>query len=338
MELNSKYEVNRQLVRNNSFENEIVIVDGQGRSGKNLISVLISTMKRTEKMRLDSQFDYIPRYYFMGKMSLDAAVVALRTEADEKHYYNSISRDVNFRLADYSGVYRQGKRLIYIARLFMSGDEQAVKRLRQSRSIFQEMTHDGIHVAPLYFEAFGSRLKIIHVFRDPIGNIFEQNKRGFGERIGSDPRELQLTHLWEGNSIPIIAIGREEEYLNGNPLERLVLMVDIMFRRNLQGYFDLDSEYKKQVMFLEFEEFVSHPNTYMDGIAKFIGDEFGRSKKRIMKKENFPRIIDPKTRLERLEQISSNLSAHYHGILNNLIQDYDRKPWLGIGYGHDEKH
>ena len=338
MELNSKYEVNRQLVRNNSFENEIVMIDGQGRSGKNLISVLISTMKRTEKMRLDSQFDYIPRYYFMGKMSLDAAVVALRTEADEKYYYNSISRDVNFRLADYSGVYRQGKRLIYIARLFMSGDEQAVRRLRQSRSIFQEMTHDGIHVAPLYFEAFGSRLKIIHVFRDPIGNIFEQNKRGFGERIGSDPRELQLTHLWEGNSIPIIAIGREEEYLNGNPLERLVLMVDIMFRRNLQGYFDLDSAHKKQVMFLEFEEFVSHPNTYMDSIAKFIGDEFGISKKRIMKKENFPRIIDPKTRLERLEQISSNLSAHYDDMLNNLIQDYDRKPWLGIGYGHDEKH
>lgn len=334
MELNSKYEVNRQLVRNNSFENEIVIIDGQGRSGKNLISVLISTMKRTEKMRLDSQFDYIPRYYFMGKMSLDAAVVALRTEADEKHYYNSISRDVNFRLADYSGVYRQGKRLIYIARLFMSGDEQAVKRLRQSRSIFQEMTHDGIHVAPLYFEAFGSRLKLIHVFRDPIGNIFEQNRRGFGERIGSDPRELQLTHLWEGISIPIIAIGREEEYLNGNPLERLVLMVDIMFRRNLQGYFDLDSEHKKQVMFLEFEEFVSHPNLYMDSIAKFIGDEFGKSKKRIMKKENFPRSIDPRTRIERREQISSNLSAHYVGILNNLIQDYDRKPWLGLGFSH----
>ncbi len=334
MELNSKYEANRQLVRNNSFENEIVIIDGQGRSGKNLISVLISTMKRTEKMRLDSQFDYIPRYYFMGKMSLDAAVVALRTEADEKHYYNSISRDVNFRLADYSGVYRQGKRLIYIARLFMSGDEQAVKRLRQSRSIFQEMTHDGIHVAPLYFEAFGSRLKIIHVFRDPIGNIFEQNRRGFGERIGSDPRELQLTHLWEGNSIPIIAIGREEEYLNGNPLERLVLMVDIMFRRNLQGYFDLDSRYQKQVLFLEFEEFVSSPSTYMDSIAKFVDDEFGKSKKRIMKKENFPRIIDPKTRIDRLEQISANLSDHYQRILEKLIQDYDRKPWLGLGFTH----
>ncbi len=334
MELNSKYEANRQLVRNNSFENEIVIIDGQGRSGKNLISVLISTMKRTEKMRLDSQFDYIPRYYFMGKMSLDAAVVALRTEADEKHYYNSISRDVNFRLADYSGVYRQGKRLIYIARLFMSGDEQAVKRLQQSRSIFQEMTHDGIHVAPLYFEAFGSRLKIIHVFRDPIGNIFEQNRRGFGERIGSDPRELQLTHLWEGSSIPIIAIGREEEYLNGNPLERLVLMVDIMFRRNLQGYFDLDSRYQKQVLFLEFEEFVSSPSTYMDSIAKFVDDEFGKSKKRIMKKENFPRIIDPKTRIDRLEQISANLSDHYQRILEKLIQDYDRKPWLGLGFTH----
>ena len=334
MELNSKYEANRELVRDNSLENELVIIDGQGRSGKNLIAVLISTMKRAEKMRLDSQFDYIPRYYFMGKMSIDAAVVALRTEADEKHYYNSISRDVNFRLADYSGVYRQGKRLVYIARLFMSGDDQAVERLRRSRSIFQEMTHDGLHVAPLYFEAFGSRLKLIHVFRDPIGNIFEQNKRGFGERIGSDPRELQLTHSWQGKPIPIIAIGREEEYLNGNPLERLVLMVDIMFRRNLQGYFDLDSKYQKQVMFLEFEEFVSNPTVYMDSISQFIGDEFENSRNRIMKKENFPRIIDPKTRIDRLEQISSNLSAHYSHILENLIQDYDRKPWLGLGFAH----
>jgi hypothetical protein len=53
-----------------------------------------------------------------------------------------------------------------------------------------------------------------------------------------------------------------------------------------------------------------------------------------MKKEKFPRIIDPNTRIERLEQISSNLSAHYAGILNKLIQDYDRKPWLGLGFSH----
>ena len=61
MKLDQKYCSDVTLSRDNTFNNDIVIVDGQGRSGKNLISVLLSTMKRVEKMRLDSQIDYIPR-------------------------------------------------------------------------------------------------------------------------------------------------------------------------------------------------------------------------------------------------------------------------------------
>jgi hypothetical protein len=119
MKLDSIYADNIILAREKTFDNNIVIVDGQGRSGKNLISVLLSSMKRMEKMRLDSQIDYIPRYYFLGKLTLDAAIIALRTELDEKYYYNSISRDVNFRLDDYSGVMKQGKRFEYFKRLFL---------------------------------------------------------------------------------------------------------------------------------------------------------------------------------------------------------------------------
>jgi hypothetical protein len=47
--------------------------------------VLLSTMKKVEKMRLDSNFDNIPRFFYANKISLDAAVTALRVEADEKH-------------------------------------------------------------------------------------------------------------------------------------------------------------------------------------------------------------------------------------------------------------
>jgi len=86
-----------ELSRNNTFPNDLLVIDGQGRSGKNLISVLLGTMACVGKMRLDSQFDYIPRYWALGKMSDDAAVVALKTEYDEKLYYDSLSRDINFR-------------------------------------------------------------------------------------------------------------------------------------------------------------------------------------------------------------------------------------------------
>ncbi|MDB4847792.1 sulfotransferase domain-containing protein [Candidatus Pseudothioglobus singularis] len=328
MKLGKTYDTNINLSRENTFDNEVIIIDGQGRSGKNLISVLLTCMPRVEKMRLDSQIDYIPRYYFLGKMSLDAAVTSLRTEFDEKYYYNSISRDVNFRIDDYSGVLKQAKRFEYFKRLFLPADDAAVARIKNQKPIFQEMTHDGLHVATLFFKALKNRLKMIHVFRDPVGNIYEQNVRNFGTRIGTDPREFQLTYLCNNHPVTLNAIGKEEEYLSGNPIERLVLTVDSMFRLNVQGYFDLKEKEQQKIYFIEFEDFVENPLPYIKGLENFIGESFGRAKKRILKRERCPRKLDYSERERRIEKIRSSLRDNYDEIFMKLIQDYDSKPWL----------
>ena len=123
-------------------------------------------------------------------MTDDAAIVALRTEFDEKLYYDSLCRDVNFRWGDYSSVFKQGKRWIYLNRLFSLADPNIVYEIEEDRRIFQEMTHDGVQFFDLFNKALGDRLKIIHVLRNPVYNIHEQNRRGLGDRIGSDPTEL----------------------------------------------------------------------------------------------------------------------------------------------------
>lgn len=317
-----------KLERTNCFENDVILIDGQGRSGKNLIAVLLSSMERVEKMRLDSQLDYIPRYFATGKMSHDAAVTSLRTEFDEKLYYNMISRDVNFRYQDYSGVMKQAKRFIYFKRLFMSADDEAVERIYNEKPIFQDMTHDGIHILQLYFDALKDRLKFIHIFRDPVQNIYEQNRRGFGTRIGEDPRELQLTYNWDGHKIPLMALGFEQEFIEGNPLERLVLMVDAMFRRNVNGYLSVEDNYKKNVFFIEFEDFVVNPYDYMNDLESFIGSNFTRKTKKILKRERCPRPESDSKREERLADIKKNISMKYCELLDELIHDYDQKPWF----------
>jgi hypothetical protein len=328
MLIGNNYGQNVELKRGANFGNEVIIVDGQGRSGKNFIAVLLSTMNRVEKMRLDSQIDYFVRYYFLGKMSLDAAVIALQIEFDEKYYYQAISRDVNFRIADYTSVFKQGKRFEYFRRLFLPADEAAVKRMHKEKGIFQEMTHDGLHAASLYFAALGERLKMIHIFRDPVGNIYEQNRRDFGTRIGSDPRELQLTYLWNGYHIPIMAIGKEEAWINGNSIERLVLIVEAMFRLNVEGYSDIKPDDRKRVLFLEFEDFVVNPYPHIDRMEAFIGEKFGKAKSRILKRERAPRVLDPSERQNRINEIRQNIGASYDEIFMKLIEDYDKKPWL----------
>lgn len=317
-----------ELVRQNTFPHEVLVIDGQGRSGKNMISVLLSTMDRVEKMRLDGLFDTIPRYYYLGKMSLDAAIVALRVEADEKLYNNMISREVNFRFDDYTGVFKQGKPWLYVKRLFQKPEQHAVERLARENPIFQNMTHDGLHLASLYFKAFGPRFKLVHVFRDPVGNIYEQNRRDFGTRIGTDPREFQLTYRWRDTVMPLLAMGVEEDYVVGNPLERLVLMVDRMFRLNLQGYADLDPAFRPQVFFIEFEHFAVDPHHYMPRLEEFVGDRFTARTPRMMRRERCPRVIDPTQRAQRIADIERQISSKYLDIFRSLIADYDARPWL----------
>lgn len=316
-----------ELIRKNTFSNKIIIIDGQGRSGKNLISILLSTMKNVEKMRLDSQFDLIPRYFQLGKMSKDAALTALRLEADEKLFYMMIGRDVNFRFRDYSGVFKQGQVIKYFKRIFFTSDDEAYKQIINSGTIFQEMTHDGLSFINLYFEAFKERLLFIHIFRDPVANIIEQNKRGLGTRIGTDPKELQLTYVWNGQSIPLNALGLEEDYIKANPIERLVLMVDACFRNNLNGYLSLDNVHKKNILFLEFEDFVTNTTENMALLENFTGQLFGNSKKRIMKREKCPRIINPEDRKSRIDEINNAISEKYKLIFDKLITDYDTRIW-----------
>ncbi len=322
------------LVRNNVFPYDIVIVDGQGRSGKNMISVILSTMPRVEKMRLDSLLDYVPRYYYLGKMSHDAAVTSLKIEADEKLYNTMISRSVNFRFDDYTGVFKGGKRFLYIKRLFQKSEEHAVNRMKIENPIFQNMTHDGLHVSQLYFDAFGDRLKMVHVFRDPVGNIYEQGIRDFGTRLGTDPREFQLTFEWNGKVVPLMALGTEEKYLTGNPTERLVLMVNNMFQKNIQGYLNLTERHKNKILFLEFEEFAVNPWPYLNLLETFIGTNVVQRTRKIMRRERCPRKPEAFNRDSRILEIERKISSDYRDIFLNLISDYDNKPWLKFGFNN----
>ena len=312
------------LIRNNCFPNDVVIIDGQGRSGKNLIAVLLSSMKSVGKMRLDSQIDYIPRYWSLGKITEDAAIVSLRTEFDEKLYYDAISRDVNFRIDDYSGVFKQGKIWPYIKRLFINAGPETRDKIISDKRIFQEMTHNGIQYFDLYVKALGDRLKFIHVLRNPIHNIFEQNRRGLGDRIGSDPTELQLVFAYGEYSVPIMALGVEELWLKGNQLERLTLMVNAMFRKDVFSLNKFSALYSEQIFILEFEQFTQEPAKFLRKIECFIGQPFERQANKILRREKCPRIIGDNFVSERVLAIRSKLGADYQPILDDMLLSYDQ--------------
>ncbi|KAF5416488.1 MAG: hypothetical protein C5S38_02780 [Candidatus Methanophagaceae archaeon] len=249
----------RKLVRNNNLVEKLVIVDGIGRSGKSLMGVTLASMLNVEKERIDAMLDYIPRLYAMNKLSRDAAVTMLRIEVDNRLYDTMISRAVNFRPSDYTGIFKYPNPLRYIERLFLEEEgAPVVERVRKEKPIFQNMTHDGLSYAKIFFEAFGDKLFFIEMLRNPIDIVYDWHIRDFGTRIGKDPREFQFTFEWKGEMVPIMAHGWEDEYLTISPVERIIRMIDTMYRKNIKTYNELTREQKERIFFVVFDKFVEY--------------------------------------------------------------------------------
>jgi hypothetical protein len=100
-----------------------------------------------------------------------------------------------------------------------------------------------------------------------------------------------------------------------------------MFRANLAGYLKLDAFQKSKIIFVNFDDFVVNPDPYLVNLEEFIGAKFGRSRKRILKRENCPRDITKKERDDKINEISNNLSASYRMKFQMLVNDYDSNPW-----------
>jgi len=325
-----------RLVRPNILLQEFVLADGIGSSGKVMLSHIIASFKRAEKTRLDNLFDTVPRLYMLGKMSHDAAVIMLQTEADMQLYHTMISRGVNFRFKDGSGVFRNPHPWRYVRRLLARERGPAVERIRSQKPIFQNVPHDAVRNADILFDAFEERLRIVYIMRDPVEIIHDWYTRGFGTRIGTDPQEFQFSYDWRGNVVPLYAYGWEDEYLSMGAIERNIGMVRHHFRGNLESYSKLPPERKARVMFVLFDELAREPMPLCKEIASFLGTEATHRTKRALKRENCPRTVPNEEKLVKRQALEEGASEEYRRLLNELVEEYGvfaRDTLRGLGWG-----
>lgn len=313
----------RDFVRPNNLIDKIVLIDGVGRSGKLLMGLILASMKNVEKARIDYLFDIIPRMYAMDKLSHDAAVTILKLEADRLLYYTRMSRSVNFRPTDYTSIFKDPYPLRYILRLSSEEGEPVVERILREKPIFQDAMHDGLGRADIFFDAFGDKLYMIEMLRDPVSVVYSWSVRNFGSRIGNDPRELGLTIGWKDTAVPYQALGWEDEYLRIKPMERIIRMIDIIVRGNIEGYNRLGKKNKQRVMFVVLDKFVVNPMPYCKKIAGFVGTEITSVTEHKLMQERCPRVVDPDELVRKKKFIDSQVSGKYRKMLDGLTCHYE---------------
>ena len=279
------------LIRNNTFNNEIILVDGHSGTGKSLISKVLEGFEGVEKSLEDEPFQLTQWLYRLKKIDKPTAIVMLRIWADRYLYNLMIGRNLNNRPTDVTTLDKCPNKQTYFDRMHLPDHDDVTQRIIQERPIFQNMSQNAIIEADIYFDAFGDRLKIIYIHRnleDAIKNTMISN---FGYRMGTDPTDLCLTLNYNGNPIPYYAHTWKEEYLNMDGIERVTKWIMQETSYANRSYNFLHEDLKKQIMFIDFEEFITHPYGQCERISNFIGRKPTNKLDDILKQQGCPRKL-----------------------------------------------
>ena len=314
-----------EFIKQEFLFDKIVFIDGLGLSGKFLFGPILSTYQRVELHRTDPIYDYVGALYHFGKISLEGAVTLLQYATDEYLYNGMIGRNVNFRPTDYSSIERGMNYARYYKRVMdpTEGDE-IVKKILKEKPIFQNLTHDLLGFCTPHFEAFGKKLHILEVVRHPFNLVDRWMAGGWGEnRYNSDPSSFVLAIKGKDGAVPYFARAIKDRYSRLSPIDRVINDIYHITKQIDDGYRSLPLVWKKQVLFVQFEDFVTNTKRNLKRIASFLKIKEGKHLNTVLKEERCPRKIDPSEHDKIWKRIKPHMSKDGRAKIEALIAMYN---------------
>ena len=322
-----------EFVRNKELLYRLVLADGLPRSGKSMLSNILTGYESIEKIEYYQFLEYISLAYHNNKISNDMAKTILRTQMDSALFDQMIGRNINTRPDDYSGINNYHTPEKYINRQDIETSpnpefhgnphgSSIADRVLKEKPVCLSFTHNALSRSKIIFESFKNKVLFVYLNRRPIDLIYEWNRKNFGTQLGIDPTDTTYWIEYKGTSMPIFAKGWESEYRDMKPLDRIVKMVLTSFRENLEGF--ERSENKNQIKIINFEELVSDPKKQVDNISKFLNLKTLNFMSNILEQEKCPRTLNDKEYSDRKTSVFKNISKKYLICLEELDEIHSK--------------
>ena len=256
------------LKRNVSLVNKVVLVDGQGRSGKSLLGPVLGSFDSVEVERVDPIYENIALLDNFGKIDRDAAIQLLQLRTDLLLYESMISRNTNFRFGDHSSIFNTHRKWHYLKKLFSKEGQIVVDEIQKNKPIFQVITHSALSMIGPFFEAFDKKLRVFQMLRHPATLLYSWFNRGWGRRMTEDPRSLSMT--FESENGDILPWYKVEKYNELSEVDRIVQMISNISEKTYISYCSLTTSQKEQICWIIFEDFATYPEPDIIRIENFL--------------------------------------------------------------------
>ena len=307
---------------------QLVLVDGQPACGKAALDPAIASMERVELLKLSPVIENICGLRYLDKLDDDSAETLIKIEMDLVLYETMMGRNINFRITDQSSAFKDTNFIVYLKRLFQSGDKIIPTKIKEEKPILHFMTHAMLGVSQPLFRILGDKLSIIELVRHPKSMLYQQT--AYNEwwlTNEGKKRQFQLFIKYNDEEIPFWANGWEELYIKSNPVDRAIYEMSHHFKITDKFKNEFKNVYESQCITVPFEKYVVNPWPYLTKIEALLKTKVITKTRKVLKKEGVPRkkttINDmeinkllkskesSKNALKELERISSEYEKKY---------------------------
>jgi hypothetical protein len=308
------------LSRNNTLASNFIMIDGFSSSGKSLILSILSYIDRIEQPQIDYFYEHLAVLNYQEKISLESMRAILQIRSDQLLYDLFIGRNVNFRTSDVTSPFSNGSEEKYIKRLKVSDGDNIKKKILKTNPILPLHIHYVYGYSNIFLEAFQNKsLLYIIMLRDPFYLIKEWDKGNWVKGMSEDERNLHLCLNYNNKIIPWFAKEYASEYIKANDLEKAILTVYQLYKRIFSMYNNSKRKEKEKILIVFFEDFINHPNLYIDQICKKIKTKRSKNFNAKIKKLSLPR--DKKNLITTFKQFKSKHSKSISPKYNKMIAD-----------------
>ncbi len=276
-----------RISRTPRLTKKIVIVDGQPGCGKTMLSPIIAALERVELLSFAYELEYICALRYLDRIEEDAASTMVRLLTDLKIYNIMMSREVNFRPADLSSIFRDAHPLRYLLRLFEEGDRNVPAKIARENPILHLTTHNLTSICEPVFSGLGKDIVLIELVRHPLYMIKQQAWNM--EHLIEDVRDLTIYFSYKDKELPFYAYGWEELFINSNPVEKAIYSIEKMYEQSEREKDLVRKKFNATIITIPFERFVIEPWEYMRQIENALSTKVTSVTRRVMKKQKVPR-------------------------------------------------
>lgn len=301
-----------------------IFVDGLTRTGKMLVTPLLSNLKHVEYVNIAVEIENWGLLWRMGFVDSNVAAASIRLALNYFSYERMVGRHLNTRPTDQYGIYKALSLPQLLQRSVEPDGREAVEKYRAQGMIPCFVTHDTLPNIEVYLQAHPG-LIVINPLRHPVDTVMSWFRRGWGHRYGTDPLAFTPAAATHKIPVPWWAMENIDEYAAHSSLARSVMGVLAAERTYDDAMKKLGAAASEHVYTLCFEHMAMEPAAELQKLADFLGTEIPPEMPTIYARERVPRILNIAEQNAKLREIKDGVPADMFEAIMQASRAYEAR-------------